>query len=66
MREIELLSHSILPIYLPVRLDQDILNTDVVSVSHQVAGRQKDSSLWLPKKVKMCQQSPQSVADGVL
>lgn len=34
MKEIELLSHPILPIYLPVRLVQDVLNMNVVSVSH--------------------------------
>lgn len=53
MREIELLSHPILPIYLPVRLVQDVLNTDIVSVSHQVAGRERKIPLFgSPGKLK--------------
>ena len=54
MREIELLSHPILQIYLPLRVVQDVLNTDIVSVSHQLAGRERDPSLWLPRDFKMC------------
>lgn len=45
MREIELLSHPILPIYLPAHLVQDVLNMNIVSVSHQSAGRERDPSL---------------------
>lgn len=52
MREIKLLSHPLLPIYLPVCLAQDVPNAGRASNSHQVAGREYRCSLLLPVQLK--------------
>lgn len=53
MREIKLLSHLLLPIYLPVHLAQDVPNADRAFNSHQVAGREYRCSPWLPDQLKL-------------
>lgn len=52
MREIKLLSHPLLPIYLPVCLAQDVPNAGRASNSHQVAGTEYRCSLLLPVQLK--------------